>query len=145
MNSLHGLLNCEIGGLDDFLQQSITHVSIEYICNTYFVMHWSMLFITLFLVNIRIQYLRSTAVYWGRSVLCLSFQSLHASTFDMLKKCLSVKPSDRYELSCIMNLLYVACFALSIVYKHWPDTRWYCIQTMTRHLWIHYTDCWIVK
>jgi len=21
----------------------------------------------------------------------------------------------------------------------------YCIQTLTRHSWIHYTDCWIVK
>jgi len=21
---------------------------------------------------------------------------------------------------------------------------WYCIQTRTRHSWIHYTDCWIV-
>jgi len=21
----------------------------------------------------------------------------------------------------------------------------YCIQTLTRHLWIHYTDCWIIK
>jgi len=27
------------------LQQSIDYVSIEYTCNTYFVMHWSMLFI----------------------------------------------------------------------------------------------------
>jgi len=46
MNSLHGLLNCEIGGLDcRLLQQSIEHVSIVYTCNTYFVIHWSMLFI----------------------------------------------------------------------------------------------------
>jgi len=22
---------------------------------------------------------------------------------------------------------------------------YYCIQTLTRHSWIHYTDCWIVK
>jgi len=21
----------------------------------------------------------------------------------------------------------------------------YCIQTLTRYSWIHYTDCWIVK
>jgi len=21
----------------------------------------------------------------------------------------------------------------------------YCIHTLTRHSWIHYTDCWIVK
>jgi len=24
-------------------------------------------------------------------------------------------------------------------------TRVHCIQTLTRHSWIHYTDCWIVK
>jgi len=38
------------------LQQSIEHVSIVYICYTYFVMHWSMLFIQESLVNVRIQY-----------------------------------------------------------------------------------------
>jgi len=37
MNSLHRLLNCEIGELD-----SIEHMSIVSTCNTYFVMHWSM-------------------------------------------------------------------------------------------------------
>ena len=39
------------------LQQSIYHVSIVYTCNTYFVMHWSMLFIPYFLINISIQYI----------------------------------------------------------------------------------------
>jgi len=24
-------------------------------------------------------------------------------------------------------------------------SEWYCTQTLTRHSWIHYTDCWIVK
>jgi len=63
----------------------------------------------------------------------------------------------------------------TIVYKHWPDAcefitldnGWellytnidqtlvnslhltmagnYCIQTLTRHSWIHYTDCWILE
>jgi len=39
VNSLHRLLNCEIGGLRFvvLLQQSIEHVSIVYTCNTYFV------------------------------------------------------------------------------------------------------------
>ena len=43
VNSLHGLLTCEIGGLDCvvLLQQSIEQVSIVYTCNTYFAMHWS--------------------------------------------------------------------------------------------------------
>ena len=60
---------------------------------------------------------------------------------------------------------YTDCW---MVYKHWPDTResitqtvelytnidqtllnslhrlMKCIQTLTRHSWIHYTDCWIV-
>jgi len=47
VNSLHKLFNCEIGGLDCgvILKQSIEHVSIVNTCNTYFVMHWSMLFI----------------------------------------------------------------------------------------------------
>jgi len=40
VNSLHGLLNGEIGGLD--CHQSKEHVSIVYTCNTYFVMYWSM-------------------------------------------------------------------------------------------------------
>jgi len=39
------------------LQYSIAHMSIVYTCNTYFVIHWSMLFILKFQVNIRIQYL----------------------------------------------------------------------------------------
>ena len=43
VNSLHRLLNCEIGGLDyHVITTSIEHVSILYKCNTYFVMHWSM-------------------------------------------------------------------------------------------------------
>jgi len=41
VNSLHGLLNCEIGELDLLLEQSTEHVSIVYTCNTYFVMQWS--------------------------------------------------------------------------------------------------------
>jgi len=45
MNSLPVLLNCEKGELDCLLlQQNIEHVSIVYTCNTYFVMHKSMLF-----------------------------------------------------------------------------------------------------
>ena len=39
------------------LQQSIKHDSIVYTCITYFAMHWSMLFISQFQVNIRLQYL----------------------------------------------------------------------------------------
>jgi len=40
VNSLHGLLNCEMGGLDrHVIKQSIAHVSIVY---TYFVIHWCM-------------------------------------------------------------------------------------------------------
>ena len=44
VNSLHRLLNCEIGELESvlLLQQSIEHVSNVYTCNTYFVMRWSM-------------------------------------------------------------------------------------------------------
>ena len=38
VNSLHGLLNCEIGELDLLLEQSIEHVSDVYTGNTYFVM-----------------------------------------------------------------------------------------------------------
>jgi len=38
------------------LQQNIEHVSIVHTCNTYFVMHWSMLFIQEYLVNVLIQY-----------------------------------------------------------------------------------------
>ena len=43
VGSLHGLLNCEIGGFRFvvLLQQSLYSVSIVYTCNTYFVMHWS--------------------------------------------------------------------------------------------------------
>jgi len=37
------------------LQQSIKHI--VYTCNTYFVMHWSMLFIREYLVNVLIQYI----------------------------------------------------------------------------------------
>jgi len=28
---------------------------------------------------------------------------------------------------------------------HKLTTTWYCIRTLTRNSWIHYTDCWIVK
>jgi len=38
------------------LQHSIEHVSIVYTCNTYFVMHWPVLFIRRYLVNVLIQY-----------------------------------------------------------------------------------------
>jgi len=37
------------------LHQSIEHASIVYTCNTYFVMHWTMLFIRVYLVNVLIQ------------------------------------------------------------------------------------------
>jgi len=57
VNSLHRLLNCEIGGLDChvIIQQSIEHVSTVYTCYTYFVMHWSIQFIREYLVNVLIQ------------------------------------------------------------------------------------------
>ena len=54
VNSLHGLMNCEKGGLDCvLLQHSIKYVSILHTCNTYFVMHWSILFIQECPVNVR--------------------------------------------------------------------------------------------
>jgi len=53
MNSLHGLLSCEIGGLEcHVITTEIEHMSIVYTCNIYFVMHWSMLFIQQYLVNV---------------------------------------------------------------------------------------------
>jgi len=44
VNSLHRLLNCEIGGLDCHVitKTYTTSVHIVYTCNTYFPMHWSM-------------------------------------------------------------------------------------------------------
>jgi len=58
LNALHGLLNCEIGGLDGrvIITESIKPVSILYTCITYFAMHWSMLLTPYFQLNIRIQY-----------------------------------------------------------------------------------------
>jgi len=48
VNSLHGLLNCELGGLEcRVTTKDIYLVSIVYTCNTYVVMHWSMQFISL--------------------------------------------------------------------------------------------------
>ena len=47
VNSLCGMLNFEIGGLDcrvittEYRRQSIEPVSIVHTCNTYFVVHWS--------------------------------------------------------------------------------------------------------
>jgi len=34
---------------------------------------------------------------------------------------------------------------LGIVKDNIQSNSWYCIQTLTRHSWIHYTDYWIVK
>jgi len=58
-NSLHELLNCEIGGLDCHVitTEYIYLVSIVYTCNTYFVMHWSMPFIREYLVTVFIHYI----------------------------------------------------------------------------------------
>ena len=43
VNSLHRLLNCEIGGIDcRVITTKKEHVSNVYTCNTYFIMHWSM-------------------------------------------------------------------------------------------------------
>ena len=41
VNSLHGMLNCEIGVLDCHIITTyiIEHMSIVYTCNSYFVMH----------------------------------------------------------------------------------------------------------
>ena len=65
VNSLHGLLYFEIGGSDRrvITTEYISRI-FEYICNTYFVMHWSMSFIQYFLVNIHIQYLARN-FYWS--------------------------------------------------------------------------------
>jgi len=46
--------------------------------------------------------------------------------------------------------MYVYISSLgNIVYSHsmlYMDlVHIYCIQTLTRYSWIHYTDCWIVK
>ena len=56
------------------LHQSIEHVSIVYTCNTYFVMHWSMLFIRESLVNVLIQYMHllSTGLHTPSSPLSCS-------------------------------------------------------------------------
>ena len=43
VNSLHRLLNCEIGGLD--CRVITTEYRTRAQCNTFFAMHWSMLFI----------------------------------------------------------------------------------------------------
>jgi len=45
LNSLHGLLNIEIGGLDCRVITT-EYISLEYTCNIYCVMHWSMKFIS---------------------------------------------------------------------------------------------------
>ena len=50
------------------LQQSVEHVSIVYTCNTYFVMHWSMLFIRQYLVSVLIQYHLVKNVYALKAV-----------------------------------------------------------------------------
>jgi len=36
---------------------------------------------------------------------------------------------------------------LSMLYgkTFYESVHKYCIQTLTRHSWIHYTDCWILK
>ena len=53
-NSLHGLLNFVIGALDCRIYTTkYKCMSIVYTCITYFVMHFSMLFIAQFLVKIR--------------------------------------------------------------------------------------------
>jgi len=60
-----------------------------------------------------------------------------------------------------MKLRYLHRKLFFLYHCYWPDTRefiilytdidqtlvnsLYCIQTLTRHLWIHYTYCWIVK
>ena len=57
VNSLHGVLNCEIGALDcHVITIQHRHVSIVYTCNAYCVMHWSMYFFREGLVNVLIQY-----------------------------------------------------------------------------------------
>ena len=60
VNSLHGLLNCEIGGLDCHVitteYKCIQLVSIVYTCNTYFVIHWFMYFIQECQLNVLMQY-----------------------------------------------------------------------------------------
>ena len=49
VKSLHRLLNCEIGELDCHVitKENIKHASIVYTCYTYFVMHWTMQFISI--------------------------------------------------------------------------------------------------
>ena len=43
VNSLHGLLNCEIGGLDcRVITAEYRTRGLAYTCSAYFVMHWSM-------------------------------------------------------------------------------------------------------
>ena len=57
-SSLHQQLNCVIVELDYHVitTEYRTHVQCVYTCITYFAMHWSLLFISKFQVNIRIQY-----------------------------------------------------------------------------------------
>ena len=57
VNSLHGMLNCGIGGFDcPVTTAEYKHVSIIYRCNTYCVIHWSVQFIRECLANVLMQY-----------------------------------------------------------------------------------------
>jgi len=55
VKSLHGLMNWEIGGLDCCVITTEYRTRVHCI-HMYFVIHWSMVFIREYLVNVLIQY-----------------------------------------------------------------------------------------
>ena len=89
--------------------QSIEHVSIVYTCNTYFVMHWSMLFIQEYLVNVLIQYHDQKRPVWllykysidhvcFRSV-CRKYECLQYD-HERTEESLITKSSQKEQLVC---------------------------------------------
>jgi len=152
MNSLHRLLNCENRWIRVLLhvQLSIEHMSIVYTCNTYFVMHWSMLFVRECLVIVRIQYLAMKVVSCLRKTTGAFDGSWTHDWPITIQMCNTAFTDDR-TLEHVLLLDIITCDALFkylciYIYVHYicaSSIRMLVfsdlIQTMSEHDWSNVT------
>ena len=72
---------------------------------------------------------------------------MYETMYVCMRQCIHVWEAYAKELS-VFELMNMICL-LKAAWLYGTVCRclfhWYCKQTLTRHSWIHYTDCWIVK
>jgi len=84
----------------------------------------------------------------GRKACKKLFPTFICVGVSLLKVSLSIANTTalrKPEIDQTYHVKYTVKSYIQYILWHNVLQSTYCIQTLTRHSWIHYTDCWIVK